>query len=79
MKKFKDNYTVFLFFDIIINMIEKNKYLSTTLLEHPQGKEISTILASAIEAVEPGAAIRNTVKRKKDYLIYGETDAIYRH
>ncbi len=44
-------------------MININKFRSMTLANHPYGSQISSILASAINAVEPGEAVNRFVKR----------------
>jgi glycerate 2-kinase len=60
-------------------MSEKYKYISSILSHHPRGDQISTILTSAINAVEPGKAIRNVVKRQNDCLIYDSNKIDLKH
>lgn len=53
-------------------MIEANKFLTTTLQNHPFGSQISSILSSAINSVEPGAAIQCFVTRDRNRLVCDE-------
>ncbi len=50
-------------------MAGSEQFLTNTLIHHKYGKAITSILASAIEAVDPRQAIRNLVDRKNDRLI----------
>lgn len=50
-------------------MVGTEKFLTNTLIHHKYGKVIISILASAIEAVDPGQAIRNVVERKNGLLV----------
>ena len=50
-------------------MTDPKHFLTDSLKQHPQGHQIATILSTAIEAVEPGEAIRRHVVRSQNRLI----------
>jgi hydroxypyruvate reductase len=43
-------------------------FLTDTLNHHPRGESVARILAAALQAVEPGAAVRRFVERRGDAL-----------
>jgi glycerate 2-kinase len=49
-------------------MIHPQSFATHTLVRHPRGESIRRILCAAIQAVEPGAAIRRFVHREGDSL-----------
>lgn len=48
------------------------KFLTSTLRNHPQGQRVARILASAIQAVEPAEAVRRFVQRRGNRLIVAD-------
>lgn len=52
--------------------MDSSRFLTRSLIENPWGKSVTRILAAAIQAVEPGAAVHKTVRRERDRLIIGE-------
>lgn len=50
-------------------MLSPRSFLTDTLTRHTQGEAVTRILAAAIRAVEPQAAIRNYVKRRGQTLL----------
>lgn len=55
-------------FDIIIYMLDSKNFLNDTLTYHSRGLSVRGILASAINAVEPGEAIHRFVRRDGNLL-----------
>jgi len=55
-------------------MVSAEDFSTYTLSHHPQGMGIQRILAAAIQAVEPGAAVRRWVTRSGDLLRIGNTE-----
>jgi glycerate 2-kinase len=51
-----------------MSQIPLEAFLTTSLRVSPWGKQITRILAAALEAVDPSAAIHNHVKRQGDHL-----------
>lgn len=49
-------------------MIRPESFFASTLTRHPRGESIARILAAAMQAVEPGAAVRRFVRREGDSL-----------
>ncbi len=49
-------------------MIPPDAFASHTLSRHPEGERIRRILAAAIQAAEPGAAVRRFLRRESDSL-----------
>lgn len=56
-------------------MITSDAFTTSTFTHHPHGQKITSILAAAIEAVDPGTAIKRFVKRDQNQLFVG--DEIY--
>ena len=50
-------------------MIQPESFLTHSLSRHPRGESIRRILAAAIQAVDPGAAVSQFLRREKDSLI----------
>ncbi len=71
----QSDFAEFPIFDIIISMINLTSFQTTTLSQHPQGEKIASILAAAIDAVEPGEAVSRFVNRDQNRLVCG--DEIY--
>ncbi|MBM3151103.1 MAG: DUF4147 domain-containing protein [Chloroflexi bacterium] len=53
-------------------MVPPEKFLTHSLSAHPHGPSVTRILAAALEAVEPGTALRRHVQRVGDALRVGE-------
>lgn len=53
-------------------MITSDAFTTYTFTHHPQGQRITSILAAAIEAVNPGTAIKRFVKCDQDQLFVGD-------
>ena len=51
-------------------MVDSAKYFNSTLLNHTKGFEVSSILSSSIEAVEPGKAVYRYIKREGNQIFY---------
>ncbi|MEW6403795.1 MAG: DUF4147 domain-containing protein, partial [Chloroflexota bacterium] len=50
-------------------MISARDFLTQSFTNHPRGEMVTRILTAAIQAVEPGNAIRNYVMRQGNELI----------
>ncbi|MCX6065112.1 MAG: DUF4147 domain-containing protein, partial [Chloroflexi bacterium] len=50
-------------------MLNSQSFLTRTLAQHPQGQAVASILAAAIQAVEPQAAIQRFVQRRGQTLV----------
>ncbi len=48
------------------------RLLTATLRELPHGASVTRILAAAIAAVEPGAAVRRFLRRERETLVAGD-------
>lgn len=62
-------------------MIPAESLLTSTLRTHPHGPGVSRILAAALAAVEPGEAVRRSVRREGERLIVAGRDydlSVYR-
>lgn len=53
-------------------MINPTNLQTTTLSQHPQGEQITSILSAAIDAVEPGEAVSRFVFRDQNRLVCGD-------
>jgi glycerate 2-kinase len=49
-------------------MISPERFLTSTLRQSPHGASVTRILSAALEAVEPGAAVRRFIQRENDIL-----------
>jgi hydroxypyruvate reductase len=49
-------------------MISADSFLTHTLSRHPRGAAVRNILAAALQAVEPDAAVRKFIRREKNHL-----------
>jgi glycerate 2-kinase len=54
--------------------IHPDRFLTSTLSSKPWGQPVARILAAALEAVEPEAAVRNHLRRQDNLLIIGESE-----
>lgn len=54
--------------------MKPERFSTYTLDSHPQGKLIQRILASALDAVDPGQAVRNHARREGDRFSIGDRD-----
>lgn len=55
-------------------MIPAESLLTSTLRTHPRGLAVSRILAAALAAVEPGEAVRHSVRREGERLVVAGRD-----
>lgn len=53
-------------------MILPEQLLTDSLRAHPRGASVTSVLAAALAAVEPGAAVRRSLRRAGDDLFAGE-------
>ena len=53
---------------ILLHSIPVRNFYTTTLQNHPRGRDIVRIMNACIEAVEPGNAVRRFVKLEKNLL-----------
>ena len=53
-------------------MVQPEVFSTYTFTHHPHGQAITSILASAIDAVEPGMAIKRFVKRDHNEILCGD-------
>ena len=51
-----------------MNILSERSFLTHTLSRHPRGEAVTRILAAAIQAVEPGAAVRSFAQRQSQSL-----------
>jgi glycerate 2-kinase len=65
---------------LLIIMLMPERFLTRTLSNHPYGKVIAHILATAVHSVEPGAAVRRLVERQGDILVVnGQKHRLTKH
>ena len=55
-------------------MIRSESFTTHTLSSHPRGSSIARILAVAVQAVEPGAAVSRFIKREGDSLFIAQRE-----